>query len=309
MRVAVEASGAHRNALPKPSSALSTSSCQTGVSGAITRVVPTIATEDEAKPTEASQRGCIRSLMRPTTGAIAAVTTAIGTNSRPACVASKPSTVWVQSMNGNAIAVTENETAEMPRVDTEKFRSRKRLSGTSGSRRLRACQATNTARTTRPAAMSSGTESRPSISPQSYFSPSWMPKTMRNIAMALSTTPTQSNWWLWVSSAGTSRHASAKPTMPTGTLMMKIHSQPALSTSTPPRTGPTSVATPAVAPHSAIARPRLAGGKVRVMTAIVCGVIIEAPRPCTTRAMISHSTESVRPHHSEDRVKTARPVR
>ena len=57
--------------------------------------------------------------------------------------------------------------------------------------------------------------------------------------------------------------------------MKKIHSQPSASTSTPPRIGPTSVATPAVAPHSAIASPRRSAGKIRVMTAIVCGVIID----------------------------------
>ena len=66
--------------------------------------------------------------------------------------------------------------------------------------------------------------------------------------------------------------------------MKKIHSQPGPSTSRPPTTGPTRIATPAVAPHRAMAWPREAAGKVRVMTAIVCGVSIAAPRPCTTRA-------------------------
>ena len=96
--------------------------------------------------------------------------------------------------------------------------------------------------------------------------------------------------------------------MPTGTLMKKIHSQPSASTSTPPRIGPTSVATPAVAPHSAIALPRRAAGKMRVMIAIVCGVIIEAPRPWTTRATISSSTVLVSPHHSDASVKTVSPL-
>ena len=97
--------------------------------------------------------------------------------------------------------------------------------------------------------------------------------------------------------------------MPTGMLMKKIHSQPSPSTSTPPRIGPTRVATPAVAPHSDIAAPRRSAGKIRVMIAIVCGVIIEAPRPCTTRAAISISMLPVRPHHSDASVKTVRPTR
>ncbi len=100
-----------------------------------------------------------------------------------------------------------------------------------------------------------------------------------------------------------------KPMTPTGTLMKKIHSQPRLSTRSPPRIGPTSVATPAVAPHSAMALPRLAGANVRVMTDIVCGVMNEAPMPWTTRATISISMLPVSPHQSDARVKMARPNR
>ena len=44
------------------------------------------------------------------------------------------------------------------------------------------------------------------------------------------------------------------------------------------------------------------------MIAIVCGVIIEAPSPWTTRATISISTELVSPHQSEASVKTVSPV-
>ncbi len=107
--------------------------------------------------------------------------------------------------------------------------------------------------------------------PQSNWCPSWMPNTSRNIATPDRATPSQSKLWLLVGSDGTSRHARTKPTIPTGMLMKKIHSQPKASTSTPPRSGPTSVATPAVAPQSAIAWPRRSEGKMRVMIAIVCG--------------------------------------
>ena len=124
----------------------------------------------------------------------------------------------------------------------------------------------------------------------------------------LSATPSQSKRWLWVSSEGTRRQARTTPTTPIGMLMKKIHSHPATSIRTPPRIGPTSEATPAVAPHRAIAAPRRAAGKMRVMIAIVCGVIIEAPRPWNTRAMISHSIEPVSPHQREAAVKTTRPV-
>ena len=95
---------------------------------------------------------------------------------------------------------------------------------------------------------------------------------------------------------------------PIGTLTKKIHSQPPTATSAPPASGPTSVATPAVAPHSAIAEPRRSAGKIRVMVAIVCGVIIAAPRPCTARAATSDSMLPASPHHSDEAVKTARPA-
>ena len=149
----------------------------------------------------------------------------------------------------------------------------------------------------------------PVIVPQSYWWPSWMPNTSRNMPRPDSATPAQSNWWVLVGSVGTSRAASTKAMMPTGMLMKKIHSQPRVSTRTPPTSGPTSVATPAVAPHSAIARPRRSDGKIRVMIAIVCGVIIAAPRPWNTRATIRPSIVPVRPHHSEDSVKTVSPSR
>ena len=96
---------------------------------------------------------------------------------------------------------------------------------------------------------------------------------------------------------------------PIGTLTKKIHSQPRWSTSTPPASGPTSVATPAVAPHTLIATPRRCAGKMRVIVDSVCGVSSAAPRPCTARARISMSTEPARPHHSEDTVKIASPAR
>ncbi len=126
---------------------------------------------------------------------------------------------------------------------------------------------------------------------------------------ALRATPTQSKVWLCVGSRGTSRQASTSPTTPTGRLTKKIHSQPRASTSTPPASGPTRVATPAVAPHSPMALPREAGGKVRVITAMVCGVIIAAPSPWNTRARISWPMSWVSPHQPEETVNTVSPTR
>ena len=48
---------------------------------------------------------------------------------------------------------------------------------------------------------------------------------------------------------------------------------------------------------------------INIPVGIVCGVIIEAPRPWNTRATISPSIDAVSPHHSEDSVKTVSPSR
>ena len=96
---------------------------------------------------------------------------------------------------------------------------------------------------------------------------------------------------------------------PIGTLTKKIHCQPRPSTSTPPASGPTSVATPAVAPQTLIATPRRSAGKMRVIVDSVCGVSSAAPTPCTTRAAISMPMVPDRPHHSDAAVNTVRPIR
>ena len=48
---------------------------------------------------------------------------------------------------------------------------------------------------------------------------------------------------------------------------------------------------------------------MRVMTAIVCGVMSAAPSPCTARAAMSIVMSPEKPHHSEASVKTTRPIR
>ena len=212
-------------------------------------------------------------------------------------------------MSGKPIAVKAKPTVAMPMLAIEKLRSRKSPSGISGSLWLRACHQMNTAMTTRPAMIRRHTVIGPVMVDQSYWWPSCSPKTSRNRPSPLSATPSQSKRWLCVSSLGTSRTARTIATMPTGTLMKKIHSQPSESTSRPPAIGPTRVATPAVAPHNDIAVPRRSIGKMRVMTAIVCGVIMLAPSPWKTRAMISPSIVDVSPHHRDAAVKTASPIR
>ncbi|CAH0134567.1 hypothetical protein SRABI128_00157 [Microbacterium sp. Bi128] len=200
--------------------------------------------------------------------------------------------------------VTVKPTAAIAMLAIEKLRSRNSSSGTRGSVLLRAWVQMNRAMTATPAATIAQIHGA-----QSKCSPSCRPNTMRNRPTALRATPTRSNLWDVFGSCGTSTTAAMKPMIPTGMLMKKIHSHPRPSTSRPPASGPTRVATPAVAPHSPMAAPRRWGGKVRVMTAMVCGVMSAAPSPCTARAMMSTSSDEARPHASEARVKIARPTR
>ena len=130
-----------------------------------------------------------------------------------------------------------------------------------------------------------------------------------NMPIPDSATPSRSKPCFSVGRSGTSQKASPNPMSPIGTLTKKIHCQPSPSTSTPPASGPTRVATPAVAPHTLIATPRRSAGKIRVIVDSVCGVSSAAPTPCNTRAAMSMPMVSERPHHSEAAVNTARPSR
>ncbi len=124
-----------------------------------------------------------------------------------------------------------------------------------------------------------------------------------------STTPIRSKPCFSVGSTGTNQKARPSPMIPIGTLTKKIHCQPSPSTRTPPASGPTKVATPAVAPHTLIATPRRSAGKIRVIVDRVCGVSSAAPMPCTTRAAMSMPMVPDRPHHSDAAVNTVRPIR
>ena len=73
--------------------------------------------------------------------------------------------------------------------------------------------------------------------------------------------------------------------------------------SRPPTSGPIASASAETPAQIPIAIPRSFGGKVAAMIDSVAGFISAAPAPWTTRAMISISPESARPHQSEAPVK------
>ena len=157
-------------------------------------------------------------------------------------------------MNGKAIAVIEKPIVVIAMLASEKLRSPKSRSGSSGSLVLRACHQMNAPRTSRPARDEQGHgqdagDRAPVVglplldAEDEQEHPDRRERHAEPVeAVAVGLEP---------------RHESgceheARP-RPTGTLMKKIHSQPGPSTSTPPTIGPTRIATPAVAPHSAIA--------------------------------------------------------
>ena len=118
----------------------------------------TIVGRSRAKPTTISVKpitaihfGSLRFRRAPTTGANAPENKAIGAVISAAWVGSRPSTCCRYRVSGNAMLIATTPIAEIATFDTEKLRSLKRLSGTSGSRGLIACHPMNRPSTRMPA--------------------------------------------------------------------------------------------------------------------------------------------------------------
>ena len=108
--------------------------------------------------------------------------------------------------------------------------------------------------------------------------------------------------------SGHQRRASTIPRMPNGMLMRKIQCQLAISTSTPPSTGPIADETSATTAINASPRPRSWGGNTRTVMAKPSGARMPAPTPWTTRKAISHSTDHATAQSAEPTVNTPRPM-
>ena len=87
---------------------------------------------------------------------------------------------------------------------------------------------------------------------------------------------------------GMNRHASAKVSAHTGTLMKNTDPQPKCSTSRPPMTGPIAMPMPATPAHTPMARARSAGSRnVLVRIDSVVGKMNAPPTPMSARAAMS----------------------
>ena len=101
--------------------------------------------------------------------------------------------------------------------------------------------------------------------------------------------------------------AATIPTIATGTLTKKIHSQPALSTSTPPATTPSVPPMPASAPQMPSARLRSRpAGNVTWSSASAAGESSAAPTPWIARTAISMSDGGRRTRRRAKRRRRAR---
>ena len=97
-------------------------------------------------------------------------------------------------------------------------------------------------------------------------------------------------------SPATSARRGSRRGSPNGMLIRKIQCQLAISTSTPPITGPAAEETSATTAISASPRPRCCGGKTSTVIAKPSGARMPAPMPWITRKPISHSTDQADAH-------------
>ena len=104
---------------------------------------------------------------------------------------------------------------------------------------------------------------------------------------AHSAAPTKSTCRCSVAASATALRASSSVTATIGMLIAKIHRHEALSTITPPASGPMIIAIPLQAVHEPIALPRTFGGNAATMIASELGVSSAPAAPCSARAAIS----------------------
>ena len=87
---------------------------------------------------------------------------------------------------------------------------------------------------------------------------------------------------------------------PTGTLTRNTQRQPTESTSAPPRTGPSAMLIPTIAPHTPIAPARSRGSSNTLrMIDSATGLSIDPPIAWSTRAATSVSSVGARAHSSD----------
>ena len=154
-------------ALPMPMRAEGRRNIQTGVSGRMSAAYQTSDPATSRRPGTSMRRGSMRSSRRPASGDSTPAATAMGTISSADSVGVRPRASWMKNMSGSAWPVTTKPTIAMPKFDREKLRSRKRLSGSSGSLFVTACCQTKRPSSTRPTTIRLHTEIGPQITPQS----------------------------------------------------------------------------------------------------------------------------------------------
>ena len=90
-----------------------------------------------------------------------------------------------------------------------------------------------------------------------------------------------------------------------GTLTKKIHCHGALSTISPPITGPSTGPSSIGTPMTDITRPMWRGPAVWASTLIPTGMIRPPPRPWSTRKQINDPSDLASPHSADPTANTA----
>ena len=96
--------------------------------------------------------------------------------------------------------------------------------------------------------------------------------------------------------------------IPIGTLRKKIHSQPRLSVTIPPTSGPTATAPPTTAPQTPNAVARSLPWNSWPIRASEVANMPAPPTPCSPRARLSRVGSSAMPQRNEAKVKIPNPI-
>ena len=201
----------------------------------------------------------------------------MGTMYRPACWALRWWPFCRNSMTGMKMPPMANPMVVMDMVPRVKFFMVKRSSGTRASVLRLVAVAWSRTKTTASANPTTRMGQIQMGHPRS--GPCWMVNTMLLMVIMDTMTLRKSRRRASRGRSGTMSHTMMMDTIPNGTLIKKIHSQPMALTIIPPRMGPASDARPATTPHIPMAAPRRWRGKMRLMTLMVCGVMSDAPIP------------------------------
>ena len=221
--------------------------------------------------------------------------TIIGTPASPATVGDMKRTDWKNSPKNKPVVYIAGPMRKPRRYDVRRWglrNSRKGRIGSGARRSWRMNSAKVTAASENPLMM--GTLVHPRSCPCSRESMNAATQVVSSAAPLTSTTGRRLG-------GGTRRTLArrANATIPSGRLTRKIHRQLALSTMTPPTSGPSTAAIPHIDENRPKYLPRSRGGTMSPTVAKVRPQMPPPPMPCRARAAINCGMVCAAPHSNE----------